>query len=42
MLNSVVGALNADVTDEGAAEWDRQQPFEIHRVREPWLLPHPV
>lgn len=27
---------------EGAAEWDATQPFEIHRVREPWLLPHPL
>jgi len=26
----------------GAAEWDAQQPYRIHRVREPWLLPHPV
>ena len=27
---------------EGAAEWDAAQPFAVHRVREPWLLPHPV
>lgn len=26
----------------GAAEWDAQQPYRIRRVREPWLLPHPV
>ena len=26
---------------EGAAAWDRQQPFEVRRVREPVLLPHP-
>lgn len=26
----------------GAAEWDAQQPYRIHRVPEPWLLPHPV
>lgn len=26
---------------EGAEEFDRQQPFEIHRTREPVLLPHP-
>jgi len=25
----------------GAAAWDRAQPFEVHRVREPVLLPHP-
>ncbi len=27
---------------EGAAEFDAQQQYEIRRVREPWLLPHPV
>lgn len=27
---------------EGTAEWDAAQPFEIHRIREPWLLPHPL
>ncbi len=27
---------------DGAAEWDAAQPFAVHRVREPWLLPHPV
>lgn len=27
---------------EGTEAWDAAQPFEIHRVREPWLLPHPV
>lgn len=27
---------------EGTEEWDAAQAFEIHRVREPWLLPHPV
>ena len=26
----------------GAAEWDARQPYRIHRVPEPWLLPHPV
>ena len=26
----------------GAAAWDAQQPYRIHRVPEPWLLPHPV
>jgi phosphatidylinositol alpha-1,6-mannosyltransferase len=26
----------------GTAEWDAQQPFEIQRVREPVLLPHPL
>lgn len=25
----------------GAEEFDRQQPFEIHRTKEPVLLPHP-
>jgi phosphatidylinositol alpha-1,6-mannosyltransferase len=25
----------------GAAEWDREQPFPVERVREPVLLPHP-
>ena len=27
---------------EGAAAWDATQPFEIHRVPEPVLLPHPI
>ena len=27
---------------EGTEQWDAAQPFEIHRIREPWLLPHPV
>jgi phosphatidylinositol alpha-1,6-mannosyltransferase len=27
---------------EGAAAWDAAQPFEVHRIREPWLLPHPL
>lgn len=27
---------------EGAAQWDAKQPFAVHRVREPWLLPHPL
>jgi len=27
---------------EGAKEWDAAQPFEVRRIREPWLLPHPV
>jgi phosphatidylinositol alpha-1,6-mannosyltransferase len=26
----------------GAAGWDAQQPFEVRRVNEPVLLPHPV
>lgn len=26
---------------EGSAEFDARQPFEIHRTREPVLLPHP-
>jgi phosphatidylinositol alpha-1,6-mannosyltransferase len=26
---------------EGAEEFDRSQPFEIHRTKEPVLLPHP-
>jgi len=26
----------------GAEEFDAAQPFEIRRVREPWLLPHPL
>jgi len=26
----------------GAESFDAAQPFEIRRVREPWLLPHPV
>lgn len=26
----------------GAAEWDARQPYRIERIREPWLLPHPV
>jgi phosphatidyl-myo-inositol dimannoside synthase len=26
---------------EGSAKFDAQQPFEIHRTREPVLLPHP-
>lgn len=26
---------------DGAEEFDRRQPFEIHRTREPVLLPHP-
>lgn len=27
---------------EGAAAWDAEQPFEVRRVREPVLLPHPL
>ncbi len=26
----------------GAAEWDADQPYRIERVREPFLLPHPL
>lgn len=26
----------------GAAEWDARQAFAVHRVREPWMLPHPA
>ncbi len=26
----------------GAVEWDAAQPFRVERIREPWLLPHPV